>query len=400
MKYLLVILLLLSPDGSVKTSYWLTKDFHYSVYMNKLFGLAFSDFIIIFLLTNIFLQALYKPSTGFILKLGFFKLLMPLVVFMILSGIIYNLTVDWYLKPLLYDFKWVMYLLAGAILPYTLNRYNPIMRLGWVLTLLFICSLADILYVQILDCCHGFPSIFGFPPLVEVLPLFSMILGASAFSPLIYLPILLMAFFHLANVLALNQIYLSLVAFLIIALKWIRAPRQIPVLLFNICFLFVPIVLILYGNFLLTYKPDGVTTRAIQLANLAQNLSEKGYGVFGMGYGATYREYHLTPQNDIYAVGNSIDSAEGASMAAPVKFIFNTPAAGAIYKYGSLGLVWLFFIMLNIQKKYNLNGWRLGLFYLLYLSILFPGFLKITFVVGYLISLEDIKRKKRLPVYN
>lgn len=64
-------------------------------------------------------------------------------------------------------------------------------------------------------------------------------------------------------------------------------------------------------------------------------------------------------------------------MSSPVKFIFNTPAAGSIYKYGAVGLIWLFFIMIRIQKRYSLNGWRLALLYLLYLVMLFPGFLKI-----------------------
>ena len=65
-------------------------------------------------------------------------------------------------------------------------------------------------------------------------------------------------------------------------------------------------MLILYGGFLSEFKADGVSTRTVQLQNLEMNLSEKGFGLFGMGYGATYREYIPTPEGDITAVGKSV----------------------------------------------------------------------------------------------
>ncbi len=53
----------------------------------------------------------------------------------------------------------------------------------------------------------------------------------------------------------------------------------------------------------------------------------------------------------------------------------------------------VFFIILKIQKRYELTGWRVSLLYLLYLAVLFPGFLKLTFVAGYLLALEVEKSR-------
>jgi len=398
-KYLLLYLLLLSPEISVKTSYSLSGDFHYSVFLNKVFGLSVADIIILYFLAGIGLRYLNRPSKGFGPSVGYLKHLLPLIAFMLASGFFYNLAADFYLKPFLYDLKWVMYLLAGGMLPSMLSENSKAMRVGWVLMMLLISSLADILFVELFDCCHELPTFLDLPPLVEILPTFILILGAAAFNPLISWSVIAIQFLNMANTLALNQIYLSLVAVGIIALsrKWL--PKAIPLLFFNVCFLVVPIILIVYGGFLSDFKSDGVTTRTVQLENLKVNLENKGYGVFGMGYGATYKEYVKTPESDIYAVGKSITGDQESSMSSQVKFIFNTPAAGSIYKYGAVGLIWLFFVMLKIQKKYNLTGWRLALLYFLYLVMLFPGFLKLTFVVGYLLALELSKARvaRRTP---
>lgn len=388
MKYLLLYLILLSPEGSVRTSYTLTGDFHYSVFLNKVFGLGVADIFILYFLACIGLRVLSRSNGESRLRIGYLRHLLPLMAFMLASGFFYNIAVDFYPKPFLYDLKWGMYLIAGALLPSILNENSKAMRLGWVLLMLLISSLADILYVEIFDCCNELPSFLGLPPLIELLPTFIMILGVAAFSPFISLPIILMQFVNMVNTLALNQIYLSLVAVGVIILNRRWMPKALPLLFFTICFLVVPIVLVAYGGFLSDFKADGVTTRKVQLQNLEMNLMDKGFGVFGMGYGATYREYFPTPETDTYAVGKSITGDWESSMSSPVKFIFNTPAAGSIYKYGAVGLVWLFFVMLKIQKKYDLTGWRLALLYLLYLVMLFPGFIKLTFVVGYLLALE------------
>lgn len=388
MKYLLLYLLLLGPEISVKTSYSLSGDFHYSVYLSKIFGLSVADIIVLYFLACIGLRFLNRPSEGLKLRIGYLTYLLPLMAFMLASGFFYNIAVDFYPKPFLYDLKWLMYLIAGAMLPSMLDKNSKAMRIGWVLLMLLISSLADILYVEIFDCCNEMPSFIGLPPLIEILPTFAMILGAAAFSPFISVPVISMQVINMINQLALNQIYLSLVAIVIIILSRRWLPKIIPLLIFNICFLVIPIILVIYGGFLSDYKADGVTTRKVQLENLEMNLMNKGLGVFGMGYGATYREYVPTPESDTYAVGKSITGDWESSMSSPVKFIFNTPAAGSIYKYGAVGLIWLLLVMLKIQKKYDLTGWRLALLYLLYLVMLFPGFLKLTFVVGYLLALE------------
>lgn len=378
---------------SVKTGYSLSGEGHYSVFLNKVFGVSFADIIIMYFLAYIGLRFFTRPSEGLRIRLGYLRHLLPLVAFMLASGLFYNVAVDFYPKPFLYDLKWVMYLLAGAALPYMLNNDTKVMRLGWVLLMLLICGLIDILYVELFDCCHELPTFLNIPPLFEALPTFILILGASAFNPLISWSVILLQLLNNANTLALNQIYLSLVAFgtFVISRKFI--PKIIPLLFFNFCFLAVPIILIIYGSFLSEFKADGVTTRTVQLQNLEMNLSNKGFGVLGMGYGATYREYIATPERDITAVGKSITGDQESSMSSPVKFIFNTPAAGSIYKYGAVGLVWLLFVMLKIQKKYRLIGWRLALLYMLYLIMLYPGFLKLTFVAGYLLTLELGKSK-------
>lgn len=393
MKYILLCLLFLSPEISVKTSYSLTGEGHYSVFLNKVLGLSFADMIILYFIASISFRAITRPFER--LNVSYLKYLLPLIIFMIASGFFYNLAVDFYPKPYLYDLKWVLYLFAGTMLPATLNENSKVMRLGWVMLMLLISDVGDILYVEIFDCCHELPSLLGLPPLFRILSTFILILGSSAFSPFIVWPVISLQLLNMVNTLSLNEIYLSLVAIGIIILTKLRLAKVVPLLFFNFCFLVVPIFLISYGSFLSEFKADGVNTRTVQIENLYMNLSNKGYGFFGMGYGATYREYVATPEFDIFAVGKSIVEDQDSSMSSPVKFIFNTPAAGSIYKYGAIGLIWLFFIILRIQQKYNLNGWRLALLYLLYLAMLFPGFLKLTFVAGYLLALEVSKTKER-----
>ena len=46
MKYVLLYLLLLSPEMSAKTSYSLIGEGHYSVFLNKIFGLSVSDIVV------------------------------------------------------------------------------------------------------------------------------------------------------------------------------------------------------------------------------------------------------------------------------------------------------------------------------------------------------------------
>lgn len=385
-------MLFLSPEISVKTSYSLAGEGHYSVFLNRVLGLSFADIIILYFIASIGFRAITRSPVR--LDVSYLKHLFPLIIFMIASGFFYNLAVDFYPKPYLYDLKWVLYLFAGAMLPALLNENSKIMRLGWVVLMLLIADVGDILYVEIFDCCHELPSLLGLPPLFRILSTFVLILGSSRFNPFIAWPIISLQLLNMVNTLSLNEIYLSLVAIGIIILAKLRMTKMVPLLFFNFCFLVVPIFLISYGDFLSEYKADGVNTRAVQIENLKINISNKGYGIFGMGYGATYREYIATPEFDIFAVGKSIVDDQESSMSSPVKFIFNTPAAGSIYKYGAIGLVWLFFIMLKIQRKYNLTGWRLALLYLLYLAMIFPGFLKLTFVAGYLLALEVRKFRK------
>lgn len=385
----------MSPEMSVKTGYWLSGGFHYSVYMNKLAFLAVSDYIVIFLLFAIIFLRTKKSSDTISIRIGFLRLFVPLIMLQLFLGILYNLVYDFYPKPLLYDFKWVLYLVAGAALPYILKPGSVLLSVKHIIACLFLSSFLDILYVQFLDCCHELPSALGLPPLVETIPTFALLLGSGLLSPVIHLILLGMQLIHIINVLALNQIYLSLVAVGIIVLTKLRVYKSLVLLYFNFCFLVVPIVLILFADFLLVYKPDGVSTRTIQISNLSENLKSKGFGLIGMGYGATYREFKQTPRNDVYAVGTSISRDQEASMDAPVKFIFNTPAAGAIYKYGLLGLLMLSVAMKRLHAEYKLDGWRMSLLYLFYLVMLFPGFLKLTFVTAFMISSWGVHLKMR-----
>ena len=225
---------------------------------------------------------------------------------MLVSGLLYNIAVDFYPKPFLYDLKWVFYLVAGAMLPSILNKNSRAMRVGWILFMLLLSSAMDIVYVEIFDCCHELPTFLDIPPLFEILPTFILILGAQAFTPIISWSIISIQLLNCINTLALNQIFLSALSFGILMLNRFRVPKSVQLFAFKACFLGVPIMLILYGGFLSEFKADGVSTRTVQLQNLEMNLSEKGFGLFGMGYGATYREYIPTPEGDITAVGKSV----------------------------------------------------------------------------------------------
>ena len=371
---------------SVKTSYALTEGGHYSVFLNKFFGLSFADLIVLYILSDAGLRFLIKPSIQ--PRISFLKPLLPLILFSMLSGFMYNIFVDFYPKPFLYDFKWFFYILAGTILPSTFKEGSRARNLGWVLFLLLICSLIDILYVQYFDCCHELPSLLDLPPLPNIISTYILILGAQAFSLAISFTIIAMQLLNSVNTLGLTDIYFAFIAVGIIILEKLRVSRVFHLLFFNFCYLVIPLFMITNSSFLSDIKGDGVFTRSVQIQNLQMNLVDKGWGMFGMGYGTTYREYIPTPEGDITAVGKSITGAQESSMSSPVKFIFNTPAAGTIYKYGAFGLIWLFFIMLKIHKVYKLDGWRLALLYLLYLVLLYPGLLKASFIATYLLALH------------
>ena len=336
-------------------------DMWWSAWLFKPGLLSGADYILL-LWAGMLLFSIVISPLNFRQQIGlpYIGLLSIIGIYLIL-GLLYNFFVYLLWKPYLFDLKIALWLSVPVILPIRLGfSYEELRRL--ILRCLVLGCIGGLLDfgIALTTGRYSFPMMWGIPFPRELLPVMvigilpiafsiswryllvaAVIVGAECTSALGRLNF---AYFLAAS----TACVLAYVFFTLRrnAVRWMLA--------FGIIGLFYGVQIIyVFGavrTSLIEMKSDGLNTRQVQFQNLMMNGEHNLPLAVGKGLGATWYEYIPIP-DDIYAVGDSLGNGVAANMLEPIRFIFHTPLASMLYKFGIIGSMMLISFVLVFYER-------------------------------------------------
>lgn len=350
-----LLVLLLTVESSLQTSIVFNRGgAWWTPWLYKIGPLSVADLLIIALTGyTLFVFSLRAAGgTLVVYRSAYFPLLILTTIYLGI-GLFYNLVVYTSWKTFLYDTKVLLYLAVPYFfLTFCADErirewFNPLR----IFTLAALASLIDFAVVSMFGQSE-YPRYLGLPSIPPLVPA-SMLLVGLAFSRDLRVRMVLALLLGFEALMAVNRISLGWVFNTSIALGVIYLLRVRTGLLRRFAFLLCLIVganlmyLLMVSNPLdlsfLAAKSAGSQTRAVQMQNVLANFHQNLPIWLGKGLGSTWFELFPIPNEDIFSVGTSVGRTPQESLAAPVKFIFNSGPAALLYKWGFLGTALLAF---------------------------------------------------------
>jgi len=395
-----IILLLVFPETTIKTSLALNKTSCHSIYLCKVnLGLGVADWIIVFMAAILIFYTILNYGRVYINKDSiFYKLLIIYLIYLII-GIFYNIFVYHDLIAYLYDFKTFMYFAVTyywfrVFCSFKITSNNII----FIFLIMAIGPLWDYFYLLFDSGIAQRPNLIPFMPVIMPLIEYNfIILLMICFKQhrLILLFFLIFEILSIFNQASLNSIYGLFAFFVFIFLYQKRFGESLIFILLFLAILifsiFLPLVIYEILPLITNLKSDGLDIRVMKTLAAWDNYFMNFPVIIGKGLGSTYFETFSSVYNNIYSHG--INHQEGN-----VKFILHSPLA-MFYKFGLVGGLIMIFILLKSSIKlfsiYKLRNNNLAKFmsmlYPLFIigTLITPGILKGAILAGIFIYISD-----------
>jgi hypothetical protein len=349
MKFIVLFLLsslIFFPEASLDTSLAIDKNSLHSIYLYKVYGLVLSDWIIIILSLIIFVHTTIPNK----IYLGIIKPILIVYLFYLALGFIFNLSVNFDLKALLYDVKVSLYMfipyLSLSLIHYkvTAHSKNIIKR---VLMFIILGSVLDAFYISYIGGAE-YPSILGMPLILSLAPI-PLLIGfwyyfkprKSSFSLLSF------EFLSSFNRVNLGSFFFGSLASIWIFLLNLSFKFKSKVIIMTLSYYSIVIILPLLVMFvfsdLVGVKKGGMEIRRVEVANFIENSTNNIPIVIGKGLGSTWKEVIQSGHKDVYS--------QGAHLNSEYKFIWHNTLGGAFYKFGIFGSLFLIVYLSTISVR-------------------------------------------------
>lgn len=350
----LLLVLLVTVDGSAQVSIMFDRGMAWwSPWLLKVGPLCLADLFLIFLTGYTLVRLMTDARITW--PVSRYSWILGLTLVYLALGVLYNLAVYTAWKPFLYDFKCFLYLAAPYLFLHVCAHedFPDWFRPEWIFGLHTVSVLIDFGLVSLLG--HSdLPSLTAFPGLpclaMPAVTITGLFYAPSRRGRMAFLALLIVEAANAVNRVAGFYLAATLITPLYMGAVLVSRRlliRYVAVLTLVVGYHALWIIMIVSPPHLplVEAKADGVVTRAIQLQNLAINFNENIPGWIGKGLGSTWFEHVPVPAEDIYSVGTSLGESAAESLDQPVKFIFNTPAAAILYKWGVIGILLQVFLI-------------------------------------------------------
>ena len=342
----MLTLLIFFPETSLDTSIAIEKNSLHSIYLYKVYGLTLSDWIILMLAVNVFAYMLIKHK----IYLGIIKPLLAVYLFYLMLGVIFNFTVNFDLKALLYDFKVFLYMfvpfLSLSIIRHQVKVCDRSV-IKHVLILLILGSILDAFYISYAGGAE-YISLLGMPLILNIVPI-SLLMGFWYYLKPRKVSFGLLSFeflssFNRANLGSLFWGSLSGVWLFIMGLRFkFKSKVMIMILSYYSIVVVLPLLIMFVFSDLVGLKKGGMETRRVEVVNFMENSSNNIPIVIGKGLGSTWREFTKSETANVYSQGSNLNSE--------YKFIWHNTLGGSFYKFGILGSLFLIFYLSTVSIK-------------------------------------------------